>query len=73
MHILCTGAEQASACLEVAAVEQPVVTHIVARTRSLDEVERIVACLEPLASAVDDGEELEAEALFERIQTLLAE
>ena len=43
------------------------------RTYSLVEVERIVACLEPLACAVDDGEDLEVEALFEHIRVLLAD
>jgi hypothetical protein len=57
----------------VAAVEQSWPTETLASVPSLGEVERIIACLEPLACAVDDGEELEMEALFERIRTLLAD
>jgi hypothetical protein len=53
--------------------EQSRTTETPALMLSLAEVERIVACLEPLACAVDDGEELEVDALFERIRTLLAD
>jgi hypothetical protein len=71
VHSLCTGAERAAPA-EVAVDHSPRNERLI-RQPSLAEVERIVACLEPLACAVDDGEELEAEALFERIQTLLAD
>ena len=54
-------------------MEQPRATEPLVGPPSLAEVERIMACLEPLAGAIDDGEELEMEALFERIRVLLAD
>jgi hypothetical protein len=73
VHSLSTDAQNEQAHAEVAAVEQPRTSEPSARTYSLAEVERIVACLEPLACAVDDGEDLEVDALFERIRALLAD